>query len=24
LGDAVVAGCRCEVVGGGNRIWMTA
>ena len=24
LGDAVVAGCGCEVVGGGNRVWMTA
>ena len=24
LGDAVIAGCGCEVVGGGNRVWMTA
>jgi hypothetical protein len=24
LGHAVVAGCGCEVVGGGNRVWMTA
>ena len=24
LGDAVVAGCGCEVVGGGNRVWMAA
>jgi hypothetical protein len=24
LGHAVVAGCGCEVSGGGNRVWMTA
>lgn len=24
LGDAVVAGCGCEVVGGRDRVWMTA
>jgi len=24
LGDPVVAGRGCEVVGGGNRVWMTA
>ena len=24
LGDAVVASLGCEVVGGGNRVWMTA
>ena len=24
LGHAVVAGCGCEVVGSGNRVWMTA
>jgi len=23
LGDPVVAGRGCEVVGGGNRVWMT-